>query len=697
MKLNGHSAGVILTTRTFTMVLFMIMCAFGMTAVVANDQESITHDELFEMSLEQLIDTPVVFSASRTEQKITHSAVPVTILTAADIHYSGVTNIPEALRFVPGVDVRRLDRSRYSVGVRGMIGQYSDRTLVLINGRTALDPVYGTTDWLNFPVLMEDIERIEVVRGPGGAVWGANAYNGVINIITKKRSPNLGNLFSTTVNEYGDTFTHIRVAGHNARWAWRVSAGYEGSKTSDDAGAGRLSSSFPELNPLIGFDDYQARDFFRSWKYDTEAEYTLSDSSLLRFGLAHASSRFGDRESVGYYPMKNASAESTRLFTRFEHRFDEDTSAHIQWFGNYAVRRLPHITARYDYYENDIEGQLNFKPHDDHDMSVGGNLRWTRMTSRNDEEVGEMFFRKSAYNEYWAGVFAVDRWHITERLTLETQTRLDRYSGTHTDWAARSALLYALDEPQNHIVRVGASRGFRTAGLMVRESGSESFSAMPGFLPPMFSVVPPDKKLKNESTYAVEAGYTGRFSNRLTMRLDAYYQRMNHIIGANTTVVDIMGAPISTSTFENQRGANAYGAECEITYAFNNADMSAWYAYNELHTDAKDADIRAYHPARHKAGLRMRYNLDDRWTAAAWFSYNNVISINDVTGPFVTPKTFNQLDLTLSRKLAGNSGELMLGVSDLFNETRGPVGDINTFTSYETPGRTFFARLQLYF
>ena len=140
--------------------------------------------KLFEMSLEDLMEVPVV-SASRQEQKLSELSVPVTVITAEDIHYSGLTSIPEILRFALGVDVVRLDRSRYMVGVRGLESTVSDRTLVLINGRSTLDPVFGTS-WMELPVLVEDIERIEIVRGPGGAVWGSNAYTGVINIITKK-------------------------------------------------------------------------------------------------------------------------------------------------------------------------------------------------------------------------------------------------------------------------------------------------------------------------------------------------------------------------------------------------------------------------------------------------------------------------------------------------------------------------------
>jgi hypothetical protein len=135
----------------------------------------------------------------------------------------------------------------------------------------------------------------------------------------------------------------------------------------------------------------------------------------------------------------------------------------------------------------------------------------------------------------------------------------------------------------------------------------------------------------------------------------------------------------------------------ELIYAFDHADVSAWYAYNELHTDDIIGDIRAFKPARHKAGIKTRYHIDDRWTAAAFFSYNDALHVNGATSPFADAETFSQLDLTLSRKLGNNAGEFMIGVSDLLNETQGPISDINTFTMFETPGRTFFARLQLYF
>ena len=188
--------------------VFFLNCPVTLAA----DNQTPDGEDLFDMSIQDLMEIPLVVSASRQEQKISEISVPVTIITAEGIHASGLTNIPEILQFYTGMDVARLDRTRYIVGVHGMHSEYSDRTLVLIDGRNALNPVFGAPNWLQLPIFVEDIERIEIVRGPSGAVWGANAYTGVINIITRKAGQG-SSLVSTNVNEYGDVYSQIRLSG----------------------------------------------------------------------------------------------------------------------------------------------------------------------------------------------------------------------------------------------------------------------------------------------------------------------------------------------------------------------------------------------------------------------------------------------------------------------------------------------------
>lgn len=657
----------------------LLICFSGMLSAE-------TPEDYSGMSIEELMDVEIT-SASRKKQSLSETSLPVSVITAEEIHSGGFTNIPEILTFMPGVDVRRVDRYRYIVGVRGMTSHVSDRTLVLINGRNAMDVTYGAPDWMLLPILVEDIKRIEVLRGPGGAVWGANAFTGVINIITKKPGKELENLISTTVTEYGDTYNQLRLAGGKDKWLWRISAGYENTVDSDQAGAGRMESAYPSLNSTMGFDSYEARDFSRTSRFDTEFTYDYSDDTKFSFGAAYTESEAGDRELTGRYPERNVLSSYTRLFARVDHDFDEDSSGYLQWYGNYNVSHKPHLTARYAGYDNSIEGQYNTTAGDNHSITLGGLLRWTHLSSENSDTTGEIVFGEGSYDEYTAGFFAVDRWDITERLALETQARVDRYNKTSTDWSLRTTANYALDEEKNHTARLSFARSFRAAGVMVRDP---SLVALGGLI----NLEPAKDRLRNESTYSLEAGYTGEFGNNLTVQVNSYYQRMDHILA---TVTETIG-PASYSHFDNQDGADTYGAESEITYKTNNLRFSGWYAYNAFATDHSNQSIRAYFPARHKAGFRAKYLLDDKWTLNANYTYNDAVHINKSGNPAGGDLSmFHKLDLNISRKFADNQGEFMIGVSDVLNNTRDTVYDVSYFTSYQTPGRTFFARLQYKF
>jgi outer membrane receptor for ferrienterochelin and colicin len=444
------------------------------------------------MSIEKLMEVPIV-SASRQEQSIYELSVPVTVISAEDIHYSGLTSIPEILRYAVGVDVTRLDRARYMVGVRGLYSTVSDRTLVLINGRSTLDPIFGT-NWMEMPVLIEDIDRIEVVRGPGGAVWGSNAYTGVINIITKKPEDVQGVFSSTTINEFGDSYTHLRYGGIDKKFSWRISAGYEDIENSDEAGAGRMMYKYPSLvGP--GGNVTEARDFFRSYKFDTDFGYEISDASKLSFGAAHSQSEIGDRDFLGYFPRENALTSITRVYARMDHSFNEKTKGYLQWFGNFAVFNNSYVIRRYAYNENDLEGQISFKPNDTHNISIGGNLRWVHITSDNASSppTDETYFLSDTYDEYWAGMYAVDRVKLSDRLTIEAQGRIDRFSKTQTDWSARVAALYSLDEQKRHVLRFGFGRAFRAGSTSLREFNLDALSGL-------FAVRSIGSKLHNENT-----------------------------------------------------------------------------------------------------------------------------------------------------------------------------------------------------
>jgi len=151
--------------------------------------------DLTEFSLEDLMNIHVT-SVSKKEQKLAKTGAAIFVITQEDIRRSGSTNIPDLLRMVPGVDVARVDHSNWAVSIRGFNSVYANKVLVLIDGRSVYHPAFSGVLWFAQDVPLEDIERIEVIRGPGGTVWGANAMNGVINISMKSAQATPGGLLT---------------------------------------------------------------------------------------------------------------------------------------------------------------------------------------------------------------------------------------------------------------------------------------------------------------------------------------------------------------------------------------------------------------------------------------------------------------------------------------------------------------------
>jgi iron complex outermembrane receptor protein len=146
-----------------------------------------------QISIEDLLNVKII-SVSKKEQNLSKTAAAITVITQEDIRRSGATNIPDLLRMVPGVHVAQIDANAWAISIRGFSDRYGDKVLVLIDGRSVYTPTSSGVNWDQQDVVLEDIERIEVIRGPGGTVWGANAVNGVVNIITKRAEATQGGL-----------------------------------------------------------------------------------------------------------------------------------------------------------------------------------------------------------------------------------------------------------------------------------------------------------------------------------------------------------------------------------------------------------------------------------------------------------------------------------------------------------------------
>jgi iron complex outermembrane recepter protein len=171
----------------------LVFCAMQVTLAHAAGS-----NEFLDMSLEELVDYRLM-SMSRKEQRVADMAAAAYVISAEEIRRSGAQSIPEALRLVPGLNVAQIARNRWAVSSRGFNERFSSKLLVQIDGRSVYSPLFSGVLWETQDTVMEDIERIEVIRGPGAALWGTNAMNGVINIVTRSAAASQGNMVSTTV------------------------------------------------------------------------------------------------------------------------------------------------------------------------------------------------------------------------------------------------------------------------------------------------------------------------------------------------------------------------------------------------------------------------------------------------------------------------------------------------------------------
>ena len=195
------------------LMVFLFICSpFVIRSASADYVSEESLPDLTELSIEDLMNIEVV-SVSKKAQKFSDSAAAIFVITQEDIRRSGVNSIPDALRMVPGIQVARIDANKWAISSRGFGTRFTNKLLVLMDGRTIYTPLYSGVFWGTQDTVLEDIDRIEVIRGPGAAMLGANAVTGVINIITKKASETQGTLISAGAGSEERIFSNVRYGG----------------------------------------------------------------------------------------------------------------------------------------------------------------------------------------------------------------------------------------------------------------------------------------------------------------------------------------------------------------------------------------------------------------------------------------------------------------------------------------------------
>jgi iron complex outermembrane receptor protein len=319
--------------------------------------------DLTEMSLEELMNIEITSVSKKAENKMT-AAAAITVITAEDIRRGGFTVIPEALRTVPGLQIARVDANRWAISVRGSTGLFANKLLVLIDGRSVYTPVFGGTYWDQQDYPIEDVERIEVIRGPGGTIWGANAVNGVINIITKNAADTQGTLLSGYggSHEYGLTGRHGGSVGEDTHY--RVYA--RGFGTED-------------------FDIDKNRDGHDEWRqarFGTRIDSQLSETDTLRISsdLSIQDNEQGFLDPTGTpaftdFISIDAHQLHANVLVNWDRKLSDDSNIRAKAYYDFSDREFHISEIRHT---ADIELQHNFSlAEEDLAVTWGGNYRFS--------------------------------------------------------------------------------------------------------------------------------------------------------------------------------------------------------------------------------------------------------------------------------------------------------------------------------
>src|SRR3979411_2847555 len=201
---HSKAGSACLTPRA---LLLGALVFFSVASALAQNLPDVT-----AMSVEDLMNVQVT-SVSKRSQKLADAGAAIFVITQEDIRRSGATSIPEALRMVPGLQVARIDENKWAISSRGFNGRFANKLLVLIDGRSVYTPLFSGVYWNIQDVMLEDVDRIEVIRGPGATLWGANAVNGVINIITKSSKSTQSALVTAGGGTEMRGFSNLRYGG----------------------------------------------------------------------------------------------------------------------------------------------------------------------------------------------------------------------------------------------------------------------------------------------------------------------------------------------------------------------------------------------------------------------------------------------------------------------------------------------------
>jgi iron complex outermembrane recepter protein len=582
--------------------------------------------DLTSRSLTELMDIEVR-SPSRTPQKLSQVAAAVYVITQEDIRRSGATTIAEALRMSPGLDVARIDSSRWAISSRGFNDFFANKLLVLMDGRSVYTPLFSGVFWDVQDTMLEDIEQIEVIRGPGAAMWGANAVNGVINIITKNSADTQGGLISggTGTEELG--FGSVRYGGKIAEGlTYRAYVKYFNR---DDF---KL--------PNGGGDAADEWDMFRG---GFRSDWKISDGNSVRLQGDAYSGTTGQDVKVPLPPAPLApppwpivtltgrgKVAGGNVLGSYQHVFSDSSDLTLQTYYD-RTERTDQVHQEFrDTYDLDFQHRFELGERQEFIWGLGYRLSTDKL-SRGLGAIQTIGFVPAERRDQLFSAFAQDVIKLHEddlKFTLGTKVEHNSYTG----WEIQPNARLIWEPSERHSIWAAVSRAVRTPARF--EHTIQGFFTQNGQSGGIFG----NPNYESEELTAYEIGYRVQPNKRVSFDLAGFINDYE-----NLRVFAFSGLGV---TPQNVGSAETYGGELGANFKVTEQwRLFAGYTFlkMQLHSQTRFA-VGAETPERespqHQVQVRSYYDLPWNLELDAAVYYVDSLAARTVPG-------YTKLDLRL--------------------------------------------------
>ena len=606
--------------------LFRFIAVSAVIAVSAKAQQPdpAAGGRLKGLSLEELGNIEVT-TASKGPVKLSQTAAAIFVITQDDIRRSGVRSLPEALRLAPGVDVAQIDSVKWAVGIRGFQSRLSRDLLVLIDGRSVYDPLFHGVYWEVQDTLIEDIDRIEIIRGPGGTIWGANAVNGVINIITKNARDTKGTLVSAGGGSVNQGYLDFRQGGGNDNgFSYRI--------------YGKGVDTGPEYHSdHQQFDDWRrAQGGFRT-DWEINAANSLTIQGDIYDGVSGEDARITSLTPPSATAVqKNAQLSGGNLLTRWQRKLKGGSDLQVQAYYD-RVSRLQSNQAEYrNTFDVDF---VQHVPMRRNDFIYGLEARLSPASL--PAVVPTYVFTLEERTDQFYTAYAQDAFSIVPgKLSLTAGAKLLHSSFTGFDIEPSLRLLWT--PAPRRTVWAAITRAVRTPSDI--EDTLQNTSLLSAN-PVAYSVTRGNGTFTSETLIGYEAGFRSLLSKTVSLDIAAFYNRYDHLqsLEPGTPLTEVIaGTPALVYPYFNGNGVKGTTSGIEIAPDWKPA---AWWrlqaSYSLLHTDLRTApgsldtvNVGSYEGSspHHQARLQSFFDLSRNVELSLTFRYVGVLPFYAVRG-----------------------------------------------------------------